>query len=137
MEADEELESKIERIGADIMNRKISTKKVFQRRWRAHFGSSKKVIGIVWTMVDVTQVTHLNHLLWVLLFLKIYPKENVACSMVGGIDEKTWRKKIWPLIESIAQLEDRVVSEYVCLIKNVILFFLTSILDSIQQSIQR
>ena len=55
------------------------------------------------------------------------------CSMFngGGIDEKTWRKKIWPLIESIAQLEDRVVSEYVCLIKNVILFFLTSILDSI------
>ena len=76
MEAEEELENEIERIGADIINRKPSTTKVFQRRWRAHFGSSKKVCGIVWSMVDVTVDTHLKHLLWVLLFLKIYPKEN-------------------------------------------------------------
>ena len=56
------------------------------------------------------------------MFLKIYPKENVACSLVGGIDEKTWRKKIWPLIEAIALLEDKVVSS--CLNYKIVLRFI-------------
>ena len=78
------MENKIERISADIMKHKSSkTTKTFQQRWRAHFGISKKVCRIVWTIVEVTVVTQLEHLLWILLFLKIYPKDNVACSMVG------------------------------------------------------
>lgn len=104
--------NEIENIGAAMMNRSSSSRKtsVFHQRWRAHFGASPKVIKKVWELLDVRVITHLEYLLWCLMFLKIYPKENVACSLVGGIDEKTWRKKIWPLIEAIALLEDKVVS---------------------------
>ena len=47
------------------------------------------------------------------IFLKVYPTENEACSKVGGIDEKTWRKIIWWIIDAIADLELDIVSIFI------------------------
>ena len=52
-----------------------------------------------------------EHFFWALLFMKLYPKnEAELCSLLGGIDPKTMRKWVWPMIRSIAKLDDFVVS---------------------------
>ena len=47
------------------------------------------------------------------LFFKVYPREALSCSAVGGskdvIDPKTLRKWVWLFIERIAELADDVV----------------------------
>ena len=102
-----EIMKELQAIGGCIMKRKPSkgSKKVFIRRWRAHFGASPEVCCDAWMLLPDWFKTDMKHFLWALLFLKLYPKENVAYAMVGGIDEKTWRNKIWPMIEQLSLLE--------------------------------
>ena len=97
----------LEAIGGCIMKRRPSkgSRKIFNRRWRAHFGASLEVCCDAWVLLPDWIKTDMKYFLWAILFFKLYPKENVACTMVGGIDEKTWRNKIWPMIEQLSLLE--------------------------------
>ena len=56
----------------------------------------------------------IKHLLWTLYFLKAYPKEGLACAVIGGsggaVDPKTFRKWVWLFIAVIADLKECVVS---------------------------
>ncbi len=56
----------------------------------------------------------IEHMLWALYFLKVYPKQEPACAAVGGsngaVDPKTFRKYIWPFVYAIADLEQIVES---------------------------
>jgi hypothetical protein len=36
-----------------------------------------------------------RHLLWALVFLKVYASEDVHCCLVGYVDAKTYRKWAW------------------------------------------
>ncbi len=58
-----------------------------------------------------------KHLLWVLYFLKVYPREPPGCSAVGGIkgaiDPKTMQKWVLLFLEHIAKLADNVVSDLI------------------------
>ena len=47
----------------------------------------------------------LKHLMWTLCFLKVYPTEQVLCSLCGGIDPKTARKWVWLFIAALSELE--------------------------------
>ena len=55
-----------------------------------------------------------KHLLWALFFMKTYPKQGHACSVVGSssgaVDPKTVQKWMWAFIDSIRELVDKVVS---------------------------
>ena len=62
----------------------------------------------------------LHHFLWCLMFLKIYGKEKTMCSLLGGIDPKTFRKWVWIFMDAICELESEVVSVIV-----IILFILS------------
>jgi hypothetical protein len=55
-----------------------------------------------------------EHLLWMLYFMKVYPKQGPSCSVVGtsagAVNPKTHRKWVLVYIKAIAKLVDMVVS---------------------------
>lgn len=61
----------------------------------------------------VPEKGQIKHLLWALFFMKVYPKQGPACSIVGGssgaVDPKTLRKWVWSFIFSTAELSEAVV----------------------------
>jgi hypothetical protein len=51
------------------------------------------------------------------IYVILYPANNIALSAtLGGSDPKTIRKYIWPMIQSIFDLEGVVVSLFLCLL---------------------
>jgi hypothetical protein len=52
----------------------------------------------------------IEHLLWTLMFLKLYSKQASLCSLAGGVDKETYRTWCWRFIEAIVVLEHYVVS---------------------------
>ena len=68
-----------------------------------------------------------KHLLWTLLFLKTYATEPILCALVGGVDEKTFRTKVWFLVCEIALLADHLVSKTTRLLLNPLLVLSNSV----------
>jgi len=110
-----------EEVARDIQNRQarpIGTVDIESRRFREFFGASSAVVTILWHLLLENELLPKNssicHLLWALYFLKVYPKQGPACSVVGGtksaVDPKTFRKWVWEFIFVIAELEVIVVS---------------------------
>ena len=54
-----------------------------------------------------------EHLLWTLMFMKIYGGQKPLCSLAGGIDPETVWTWTWAFIDAIASLELLVVSLFV------------------------
>jgi hypothetical protein len=52
------------------------------------------------------------HLLWALLLLKVYGKEEELASLAGAVDEKTFRKWSHIFVEKISYLQPEVVSPF-------------------------
>jgi hypothetical protein len=50
-----------------------------------------------------------EHLLWAFMWLKAYHTEDIG-SALAGVDEKTFREKVWFYVEGIARLDTDVVS---------------------------
>jgi len=82
------------------------------RRFRACFGTSALICVKLWTVcVDggrLPQGAMPHHLLWALMFLKLYAVEEVHASH-AGCDEKTFRDWVWAILHVIASI-DHVVS---------------------------
>ena len=96
-----------------------------QRKFRSHFGTTSIVCAIIWKKIydDENTAQHLKgakpeHLLWCLLFLKVYSGEAVHASLVG-CDEKTFRKWAWTFVTAIADMHD----DFVSVILIVVMFF--------------
>ena len=107
----------------DIMNRasrKVGSVAREDRRFREHFGAPFTIVQMVWDMLVegglLPEKGKPKHLLWMLYFLKCYPKESPGCAAVGGsrgaIDPKTMRKWVWLFLERINNLADEVVSVF-------------------------
>ena len=84
-------------------------------RFRGYFGLSAEVALEVWEMMEeldcLPPSPRLQHYLWALAFMRLYPANDKALSStLGGSDAKTIRKYIWPMIQSIFDLEAAVVS---------------------------
>ena len=98
----------------------------FERRWMSSFGTTPVVCAILWRRIDpersfkglsgkqTHQYVKPIHLLWTLLFLKVYGTESVMRSMVGTkeepVTEKTFRKWTDLFVRAISFLESDVVS---------------------------
>ena len=90
----------------------------FVRRWMQHFAASPTVCAIIWNKLEpyktMPRGAHPRHLLWALYFLKGYPKEGEARSLVSTatmkVCEKTWRKWTTLFVDAISYLESEVVS---------------------------
>jgi hypothetical protein len=82
------------------------------------FGAKQDIVKMVWDMLGEgglrPEKSKPKHLLWALYFMKVYPREGLGCSTVGGskdaIDPKTMQKWVWLFLERIAELADNVVS---------------------------
>lgn len=86
---------------------------VNQGRWQSNFGVSPKTCHYLWDALSeegsLPKKTEFFHLLWTLLFLKVYMTEKVMSSMIG-VDEKTYRKWVRAVLPAIAGLKERFVS---------------------------
>ena len=121
---------KIMIVARDMQNRGTrctGAKVVEDRLFKEYFGVSAAVALIVWELLDkhdlVPEKGQIKHLLWTLVFLKVYPKQGPVCSLVGGIkgavDPKTFRKWVWKFIFNI-ELLDKVVVSFCILTNNEI-----------------
>ena len=103
-------EEEYRRIGVEIMQRDPAgrSEKVFERRWITFFGVTLEVATELWNRlrIDINDPEFFaagpQHLLWALLFLKIYGAETELCHIVGGPDEKTFRKWSRFFVEQIS-----------------------------------
>ena len=100
--------------GQEIFRRqKKAANGTADRRFRACFGASPLVCAIIWKgiapVVSAYDGYSPTHLLWALMFMKLYCLEPVNASIVG-VDEKTFRKWSWIVIDAIESLYDDVVS---------------------------
>jgi hypothetical protein len=81
----------------------------------AHYGTEPVVAAVVWEMLVDDGWTKKRrrckpkHLLFALKFKKCYDTEMSTASALG-VDEKTYRKWVWFMIEGIARLKRHVVS---------------------------
>jgi hypothetical protein len=84
-------------------------------RFCGYFGVSAEVALEAWEMMEeldcLSPSPQLQHYLWALAFMRLYPANDKALSSaLGGSDPKTIRKYIWPIIQSIFDLKAVVVS---------------------------
>ena len=93
---------------------KVRSKLSEDRRFREFFGCSAVVAISVWRRLEMgSQVPDgctLKHLLWSLVFMKVYPKQQVMCTLVNVFDPKTFKSRVWGMIEAVSNLETEVVS---------------------------
>lgn len=90
------------------------------RRFRQFFGVSATVALDTWDRLQGEDLTpeggKFLHLLWTLMFFKLYGIESDLCAHAGGvygaIDPKTYRRWIWPMARALAELEYAVVSGF-------------------------
>lgn len=86
------------------------------RRFQALFGCDPIICSLLWTVVDPFNSTALTgkpnprHMLWALLLMKVYGKEEELAMLAGGVDEKTFRTHAWEWIREIASCAAEVVS---------------------------
>jgi hypothetical protein len=80
-------------------------------RYRAHFGTSPGVCALLWNEIStiVPRKYCFKHVLWGLMFLKVYATEPVLAGKIG-VDEDTFRDHIWVVIRAIASCKSRLVS---------------------------
>lgn len=82
------------------------------RRYRAMFGVPIGIVHLVWTKLLSDSPVNGGrpvHLLWTLMFLKVYASENVFRT-IHGADEQTFRNWTWKFIAAIASIH--VVSRF-------------------------
>lgn len=91
----------------------FKSEKVAHRKFMSFFGTTPFVCSMLWAFLEPCTNMPIGvkpqHLLWALLFLKVYATESVHCSLVGGADEKTFRKWTWIFVHAIADWESGLV----------------------------
>ena len=95
-------------------NRRWKTKDR-DRRFRSFFGASSRLVAVLWNKIEQQREieepgAEPKHLLWALLFLKVYSTIEIHCSIVGWPSAKTFAKWSWYFVKRIAELkEDEIV----------------------------
>lgn len=83
------------------------------RKYCERFGCSiDTTVALGMLLMNYTDIdkAKVEHLLWALLFMKVYSTESVLCGLVGNPSEKTFCKWTKLIIEQIATLEEFLVS---------------------------
>jgi hypothetical protein len=85
------------------------------RNFREFFGCPVEVCLTLWNLLvdnDLlpSEDAKPQHLLWTLMFMKIYAKTKALCTLCGGIDKNTLYKWVFAFIDAIPYLESTVVS---------------------------
>jgi hypothetical protein len=83
-----------------------------RRDFVSQFGVSPCVCAVVWNITCFDDDITLIHLLWALNFLKVYGKESVMVAFAGCCDRKTYRQKVWKVLESFKLKAQTVVGRF-------------------------
>jgi hypothetical protein len=78
----------------------------------SHFGTTPHVVAIAWHLIDTPKGAERKHLLWKLLFLKVYESEDVLHNMVGT-SKNTYRKGTDIILVEVFGLKQKLVSSFV------------------------
>jgi hypothetical protein len=76
-------------------------------RFKSLFGASSTIVAEIWHRIEATVAAEdpnakRKHLLWALVFLKVYAtSEEVHCAIVGWPHLQTFRKYSWYFVEKI------------------------------------
>ena len=108
--------AKIEKIAKeDVLrfpeNRKWDAKDK-EDRFRSLFGAPPVAIAAAWELIkdSVDNDIYHRHLLWGLVFLKVYAKnEETHCSIVGWPTKKEFREKSWRIVRNLADQKDKII----------------------------
>ena len=75
------------------------------RRFKALFGVSPLVCTVLWNKIGRSKPKKSSptHLLWALLFLRVYSNEHTNRALTG-VDEKTFRTWAWRFVCAISKL---------------------------------
>jgi hypothetical protein len=76
------------------------------RKFLSFFGLTPMNCYRMWQLVGDDKCDP-KHLLWALMFLRMYLQEDVICTIVGE-SKNTVRKWTWRLIEKIAEIDSLV-----------------------------
>jgi DDE superfamily endonuclease len=81
------------------------------KRFRGFFGAPIDVTVIIWNELQPIDEPSAEpkHLLWALVFLKIYATEEVHCRIVGWPNPKTFRKWSWFFVTKISDMKDAII----------------------------
>ncbi|OEU05889.1 hypothetical protein FRACYDRAFT_257598 [Fragilariopsis cylindrus CCMP1102] len=82
-----------------------------QARFKSLFGANSTVITAIWNEIQnhIDEDVFRKHLLYGLLFMKVYSTEEVHCAIVGWPSVKTFREKAWHIVECIAELKPKLI----------------------------
>ena len=85
-----------------------------ERRFRALFGCAPVVAFSLWKYLISIKLLPvggtMTHLLWALMFLKVYPTDETMQALTGGADTKTMRKWIEYFLDAMDLLVPSLVS---------------------------
>ena len=81
-------------------------------RFSSFFGAPSEIVAELWNRTEPTvnePGAEPKHLLWALLFLKLYSTEEVHCCLTGWPSVRTFRKWSWYFIAKISELKGDVI----------------------------
>ena len=82
--------------------------------FRSFFGCGPIVFLSLWNLLAISNAVPdggtIEHLLWTLMFLKLYSGQKALCALAGGVDPETFRTWVWKFVLAVAELESEVVS---------------------------
>jgi hypothetical protein len=105
-------------IGFAIMHREhnCSSNKSQMHRFVSWFGAKPIYLSITWNKLAKSgwlehagREANPEHLVWAFMWLNCYSTTEIH-SAQAGVDEKTFRDKVWFYVEGIARLDKSVVS---------------------------
>lgn len=105
-------------IGFSMMRREHSRagRKTRMRRFISWFGAEPIFVALTWRKLHESgwlaysgRRPKPEHLLWTLNWMRCYNTEDIGAG-IAGVDEKTYREKVWFYMEGIARLDTTVVS---------------------------
>ncbi|CAB9530068.1 unknown protein [Seminavis robusta] len=77
------------------------------------FGCGVLVFLSLWTLLEcfdqIPPGGEVCHLMWTLMFLKIYARNTVLSSLAGGVDPDTYMKWVWLFLDDIVYLNCHVI----------------------------
>ena len=69
---------------------------------------------ITWDLLGtyglLPEAGRVEHMLWALMYLKVYGRQKTMCTLAGGVNADTYMKWVMLFVTSIAYLEGFVVS---------------------------
>ena len=102
-------------IGRSIAGR-IHNGHGIDRQFRALFGASPATILDIWlTSGLATTGVKPQHLMWAMMWAKVYATEPVLATL-AGVTRKTFRKWVWEVVPGVAEVYPDVVSIVIMLI---------------------